>query len=136
MMRKFLIFGALGWCAEILWTGFCSFLAGDAALTAKTYLWMFPIYGLAAAAEPLCRNLRRYCPLWQRTGVYASVIFAVEFVTGGILRLLTGVCPWDYGNGQFAVLGLIRLDYTPLWALLGLVFEAVFVLLAKKEGMG
>jgi uncharacterized membrane protein len=136
MMRKFMIFGVLGWCAEILWTGLCSFLAGDTALTAKTYLWMFPIYGLAAAAEPLCCNLRRYCPLWQRAGAYASVIFAVEFVTGWMLRLFTGDCPWDYGDRYFAVLGLIRLDYTPLWALLGLVFEMVFVLLAKEEEMG
>ena len=50
MVKKFMIFGVLGWCAEILWTGFNSLLMGDGALTAKTYLWMFPIYGLVAFA--------------------------------------------------------------------------------------
>ena len=48
MEKKILVYGILGWCAEILWTGLCSFLAGDGALTAKTYLWMFPIYPQAA----------------------------------------------------------------------------------------
>ncbi len=134
MTKKFLVFGALGWCAEILWTGFCSFLAGDAALTARTYLWMFPIYGLAAAAEPLFFNLRRYCPLWQRAGVYVLGIFTVEFLTGWLLQLLTGACPWDYGDRFFSVNGLIRLDYAPLWAILGLIFEEVFVLLAGSAG--
>ena len=53
MAKKFVLFGVLGWCVEILWTGFCSFLVGDAALTAKTYLWMFPIYGAAGFVLPL-----------------------------------------------------------------------------------
>ena len=53
MTKRFLIFGCLGWCIEILWTGFHSLLLGDGALTAKTYLWMFPIYGAAAFASPL-----------------------------------------------------------------------------------
>ena len=133
MGKKFLIFGVLGWCAEILWTGFCSLLAGDGALTAKTYLWMFPIYGLAALAEPLFLTLRRYCPLWQRCGVYVLAIFTVEFLTGWLLQLLTGGCPWDYGNRLFSVMGFIRLDYAPLWAGLGLFFEAVCVFLAGRE---
>ena len=50
MTKRFLIFGCLGWCIEILWTGFHSLLLGDGALTAKTYLWMFPIYGAVAAS--------------------------------------------------------------------------------------
>lgn len=133
MTKKFILFGVLGWCAEILWTGFCSLLAGDGALTAKTYLWMFPIYGLAALAEPLFLALRKYCPLWQRCGMYILGIFIVEFLTGALLSGLTGACPWDYGSGPFSVMGWIRLDYAPLWAILGLFFEEVFVFLAGKE---
>lgn len=133
MTKKFLFFGMLGWCAEILWTGFCSLLAGDSALTAKTYLWMFPIYGVAAWAAPLFLALRRDCPLWQRCGVYVLAIFAVEFLAGALLQGLTGACPWDYGAGDFSVMGYIRLDYAPLWALLGLFFEEVCVRLAGKE---
>ncbi len=132
MMKNFMIFGVLGWCAEILWTGFCSFLMGDNALTAQTYLWMFPIYGLAGLSMPLFLAFRRYCPLWQRIGVYVLAIFTVEFVTGWLLQTLTGVCPWDYGESFFSVMGFIRLDYAPLWAILGLFFERVTLFLAER----
>ena len=95
MTKRFLIFGCLGWCIEILWTGFHSLLLGDGALTAKTYLWMFPIYGAAAFASPLFLAVRKSCPLWQRLGLYSVTIFLVEFAAGGLIRLATGVCPWD-----------------------------------------
>lgn len=132
MMKNFMIFGVLGWCAEILWTGFCSFLMGDASLTAQTYLWMFPIYGLAGVCMPLFLAFRRYCPLWQRVGVYVFVIFTVEFITGWLLQAMTGICPWDYGESFFSVRGFIRLDYAPLWAILGLFFERVALFLAER----
>lgn len=132
MTKRFLIFGCLGWCIEILWTGFHSLLLGDGALTAKTYLWMFPIYGAAAFASSLFLAVRKSCPLWQRLGLYSVTIFLVEFAAGGLIRLVTGVCPWDYGNNPLSVLGLIRLDYAPLWAALGCFFEEVSLLLAKK----
>lgn len=134
MVKRFMIFGISGWCAEILWTGFCALLAGDSALTAKTYLWMFPIYGMAAFAMPLFLAMRRYCPLWQRAGFYVLCIFTVEFLTGWLLQAVTGVCPWDYGDRFFSVRGFIRLDYAPLWAVLGLVFEEMCLFLARKEG--
>ena len=127
-----MIFGVLGWCAEILWTGFCSLLMGDIALTAKTYLWMFPIYGLVGLLLPLFVSLRQYCPLWQRVGVYVFAIFTVEFITGWFLQACTGVCPWDYGDRPLSVMGLIRLDYAPLWAVLGLFFEQVALFLSEK----
>ena len=131
-MKNFMIFGVLGWCAEILWTGFCSFLMGDASLTAQTYLWMFPIYGLAGMCMPLFLAFRRYCPLWQRVGVYVFAIFTVEFITGWLLQVMTGICPWDYGESFFSVRGFIRLDYAPLWAILGLFFERVALFLVEK----
>lgn len=133
MAKKFLIFGTLGWCIEIVWTGLGSLLAGDVALTAKTYLWMFPIYGMTALMQPLFLALRRYCPIWQRCGVYILSIFAVEFLAGALLRLVTGVCPWDYSGQRLSVMGFIRLDYAPLWAILGLFFEEVCVMLAERR---
>ncbi|MDO4530805.1 MAG: hypothetical protein Q4C06_02390 [Bacillota bacterium] len=133
MKKNFLIFGVMGWCAEILYTGICSLLAGDETLVAKTYLWMFPIYGLAGLVSPLFLLLRRFCPCWQRMGVYILAIFTVEYCSGWLLRLLTGACPWDYGGGFLSVGGLIRLDYAPLWAGLGLFFETISVFLAQGE---
>lgn len=131
-MKNFMIFGVLGWCAEILWTGFCSLLKGDVTLAAKTYLWMFPIYGMAGMISPMFLFFRQYCPRWQRAGVYVLAIFTVEFLTGWLLQRLTGACPWDYGDRFFSVMGFIRLDYAPLWVILGLFLEEVSVFLAKK----
>ena len=132
MMKNFMIFGILGWCAEILWTGIGSLLLGDPALTARTYLWMFPIYGLAGLSMPLFLAFRKHCSLWLRVGFYVSAIFAVEFVTGWLLQWMTGACPWDYGDRLFSVRGFIRLDYAPLWAVLGVFFEQVALFLAEK----
>ena len=133
MAKKFVLFGVLGWCVEILWTGFCSFLVGDAALTAKTYLWMFPIYGAVGFVLPLFLSMRKYCPLWQRVGFYIFAIFAVEFLMGWLLQTVTGICPWDYSGKRLSVRGFIRLDYAPLWAILGLFFEQMALFLAEKE---
>ena len=127
-----MIFGILGWCMEILWTGVCALFQGDVAMTAKTYLWMFPIYGMAGISLPLFLLFRRHCALWLRAGFYVFMIFAVEFLTGLFLRMVTGVCPWDYGDRLFSVMGLIRLDYAPLWAILGLTFERMALFLAEK----
>lgn len=136
MCKRILLFGILGWCGEILWTGFLSLLSGDPALTAQTYLWMFPIYGIGGIAYPLFLALHRYCPLWQRAGLYAFSFFFVEFLTGWLLQCLTGACPWDYGNLPLSVVGFIRLDYAPLWAILGLFFEGISVFLARKGVFG
>ena len=133
MMKKFIVFGISGWCVEILWSGFCSFLVGDVALTAKTYLWMCPIYGAVGFVLPLFLSMRKYCPLWQRVGFYIFAIFAVEFLMGWLLQTVTGVCPWDYSGKRLSVMGFIRLDYAPLWAILGLFFEQMALFLAEKD---
>ncbi len=86
--------------------------------------WMLPIYALAQPLfEPVHAAVRAR-PMWQRGAVYAAGIFAVEAATGEALRRMTGRCPWDYsGRSRFAVGGVIRLDYAPLWAVAGLAAE-------------
>ena len=46
--RNFFICGLAGWCMEIVFTSFGTFLHGDPRLLGHTSLWMFPIYGMAA----------------------------------------------------------------------------------------
>jgi hypothetical protein len=50
-------------------------------------------------------------------------IFGIEAATGALLRRLIGSCPWDYTGRRAHVRGLVRLDYAPLWYLVGLAFE-------------
>ena len=49
-------------------------------------------------------------------------IFTAEYITGYILKK-RNMCPWDYSKAKYNINGLIRLDYAPLWFLVGLVFE-------------
>jgi uncharacterized membrane protein len=57
-----------------------------------------------------------------RGGVYTLCIFATEFGTGNLLKR-HGIRPWDYSKAKTNVKGLIRLDYAPLWFVVGLFYE-------------
>jgi uncharacterized membrane protein len=131
-MRNYFFYGLAGWCLEIVWTGFGSLLVGDPRLTAKTYLWMFPIYGLAVFFEPI-HNFIRPWPALVRGLFWMLAFFAVEFLTGWLLRFFFGVSPWDYSGATFQYQGLIRLDYAPVWFVLGLLYEKMHDRLQRSK---
>ena len=122
---RFIIYGCVGWLIEIVWTGLGSVVNGDKNLKCNTYLWMFPIYGMGIALEPLHELIRGFSWIY-RGFIWAAVIFMIEFVTGYILKLTIGKCPWDYdrdGEVLVSVKGLVRFDYLPMWFGVGLMFE-------------
>lgn len=130
MLTRFVIYGLLGWNMEVFWTGLMSGLSGNPRLAAHTYLWMFPIYGLAVLLEPLHEKIR--CLRWYLRGmIWMLIIWAVEFTTGGLLRMLVGTSPWIYREG-WQIYGLIRLDMAPLWFAAGLLFERIHDRLTKS----
>lgn len=123
MGRRFFIYGLLGWIAEILWTGAGSALRGDWVLAGNTYLWMFPIYGLAVLLEPLHERIRGL-PWPVRGLVWLAGIWGIELATGWGLKQLIGRCPWDYSRvSPYTLGGFIRFDYAPVWFAAGLLFE-------------
>lgn len=128
MLIRFLIYGLCGWMMEILWTGLHSLLQKDFSLMGQTSLWMFPIYGMAIFLEPICLVLQGF-PLLIRGGVYMICIFGGEYVSGLSLKKLVGVCPWDYSQSAYHYQGLIRLDYAPVWFMVGIFFEQLFLYL-------
>ena len=134
MVLRFIIYGILGWCGEIIWTATREKLSGqqrDWKLRGTTYLWMFPLYGLIAPLyEPLHNALRAW-PWPLRGVVYMLGFWAVEYLTGWLLKRLIGVCPWDYSRARWHVHGFIRLDYGPAWFLVGLGLESVHDLLVQ-----
>lgn len=46
------------------------------------------------------------------------------FWTGSFLKK-KGCCPWDYSDAKHNYKGIIRLDYIPVWFLVGLIYERV-----------
>lgn len=122
MLTRFILYGLAGWCLEIFWTGLGSLIKGDVTLAGRTYIWMFPIYGMAIFLEPI-HYLVRSWPFLARGFLYMLLIFAAEYLSGLLLRRTIGLCPWDYSHSPYSVDGLIRLDYAPAWFIAGLLFE-------------
>lgn len=125
MITRFIIYGILGWAIEIFWTGMGSFLSGNWELPGITYLWMFPIYGLAVFMEALHHRIDKL-PWYVRGMIYTGVIFAIEYTSGWRLEMVLGRCPWDYSSStHYHLDGYIRFDYAPAWFIVGLLFERV-----------
>ena len=133
-VHRFALNGLLGWCAEVVFTAIVGFVRGrDRRLTGQTSLWMFPIYGLIRPLyEPLHDALRERLPAAGRGLTYGLGFLAVEYVSGRVLRAVEGVAPWDYSHAPHHLLGLIRLDYLPIWADAGLALERLHDRLTRR----
>jgi Putative ABC-transporter type IV len=111
---------------EVCFTGVnAALFQRDRSATAKTYLWMHPIYGATALGLEFLHDRLRFLPRPVRALAYTAVIYGAEFTTGWLLRKALGRCPWDYTGQGWNVKGLIRLDYAPFWYAAGLLFEPV-----------
>jgi len=131
MIKRFLLYGFLGWCLEIIWTGLESLSNGDLRLMGFTNLWMFFIYGLAVFLE----SLHDYIAEWRwpiRGLVWLAVIWGIEYLSGLILFNILGVYPWRYTD-PLAVNGFITLSFAPVWFIAGLLFEKVHRVLDKYK---
>jgi uncharacterized membrane protein len=134
MLTRFVLYGLLGWCGEIVFTALVeSVPRRDWRLTGRTYLWMFPIYGLLAPLYEPLHDAIRGVPLLGRALVWSVGFTAVEFTTGWLIARSTGRCPWDYvaDGKRWAINPYIRWDYFPLWAAVGLGLESVHDVLVR-----
>ena len=110
---------------EILWTSLHAFRVRNLKLTGRSSLWMFPIYGSAEFLTPVMQRMKR-APLIKRGLVYMSCIFLGEYVSGTLLKQ-KNMCPWDYSHTPYHLNGVIRLDYAPVWFLVGLLYEKILL---------
>lgn len=143
--QRFLIYGLAGWCSEIATTGLRSRgRDGNWRLTGTTYLWMLPIYGVAAVAfEPAHDAVRRAgWPWWQRALAWTAGIYAVEAASGELIRAVSGEVPWDYARPRGRkpvpahVRGVVRPAYAPVWFAVGVGMERLHDLLDRVEITG
>lgn len=125
LRQNFLKCGVIGWTLEVFWTGLHSFRIRDLKLTGNSSLWMFPIYGCAAFLAPLMKKLKDRS-VWKRGLLYMFFIYLGEFFSGSLLKK-HDMCPWDYSRSPWQIREIIRLDYAPVWFLVGLLFERVLV---------
>lgn len=128
----FVAFACIGITTEIFFTAICknieTFPQIDWSLSGQSYIWMFPIYGLAGWAFPWLYPIIQKYPLLLRLSIYGIGILIVEFIAGALLDFFTGRCPWEYEEG-WHIMGYIRIDYFPLWALFGFMVEKIVLFL-------
>lgn len=123
MIKRFFVYGLVGWAMEIIWTSLGSLLQGDTKLEGYTNLWMFLIYGSAVLLEPIHDTIKGW--RWPIRGLlWLIIIWGMEYTSGFILKNTLGILPWMY-EGPFAIDGLVRLDFAPAWFIAGLIFEQV-----------
>lgn len=114
---RFLGYGLAGWAFDSL------FVCIHTGRRRPSSLLNVPVYGLAQPLfEPVHDRIRQR-PLALRAALYGAGILGVEYTSGRLIRRLGGDVPWDYGHSRFAIDGLVRLDYFPLWAAYGLGLE-------------
>lgn len=139
---RFVVYGLAGWCSEILTTGLRSHgRDGTWRLTGTTYLWMLPIYGVAAVLFEPAHTAARDAgwPRWARGLAWTAGIYVVEAASGELIRVGVGEVPWDYARprGHKPVprhfRGLVRPAYAPVWFAVGLGMERLHDLLDRVE---
>jgi uncharacterized membrane protein len=118
-LLRFFAYGLAGWALDSL------YVFAHTGRRRPSHLLNVTVYGLAQPLfEPVHDRLRDR-PVAVRAATYGVGILGVEYLGGRLFRRLLGWAPWDYGRARFAVDGLIRLDYFPLWAAFGLGLERV-----------
>jgi len=129
---KVLIFACVGVAIEVIFTAVSGFIkTRNLKLTGYTYLWMFPIWGIAAPLYALVYPQIVHWNFAFRCLVYALILYVLEYGSGWLLRLALGECPWEknYLESRWNVHGLIRLDYFPAWFVAVFFFERLYLAL-------
>lgn len=130
MALKMLVFACVGVAMEVVFTAADSYRkTRDKTLQGVSYVWMLPIYALVPPVLSILHPRVSALPLPARLALYVTLLFAVEYASGWLLRRLTGACPWEagYHGKRWAVDGLIRLDYAPAWVAACFLFERLYL---------
>lgn len=130
VVRDIIAFGLLGLVIESIFTGINSLLNKDRLLTSTTYLWMIPIYGVTGVLISTMNDSLIETNIFIRSVYVVGLIYLVEMLSGLVLKLTIGTCPWYYSDRddpkkphKYSIIGLIRIDYALYWYLLAIGFN-------------
>lgn len=99
----------------------------DKKLIGYISLWMAPIYGICLPFIylPLSKVIQDYNIFLQGT-IFGIGFLLIEFLSGWAYHKFMKIRPWDYAGAKLSIYGYIRLDFFPLWALVGLGLKYYF----------
>jgi hypothetical protein len=122
----FLIFSFFGVGIEVLFSSIHDYIRyRDISFKGRSYLWMFPLYGIWGLAIGPLYGLIEVIPFVLRGFVYLAVIFAGELSYGYLLKFIIKKCPWEY-KGRWTIKGVVNLLYLPFWLIFGYVSELIY----------
>ncbi len=134
--QRLYFWGVHGIFAEVVFTGLWEFVVtGNWRLMGVSSIWSFLVYGLGTffGAEFLRQFLISHkIPLLLRCLIYVFSTYVWEFSCGVLLDCF-GARPWDYTNFDYDVMGLITMEYAPVWFLGGLFFEGIISFIETLE---
>jgi len=128
-LLKLFIYGCVGLVIEVFFTGLHSIiLMKDKNAVCRTSLWVLPIYGGGAIFLSWLKSSLDNAFIFVPLAVVS--IFALEFISGWLLRQIK-IKAWDYSHAKFGIMGLIRLDYLPFWAMVAIGFDSLSDYISK-----
>lgn len=123
---RILVYGMLGFAYEIVFTSLWDFVASNFTnFKFKGYssLWSFLIYGSCSfCGEQVYFYTKNRFSAFLRGLIYIQMAYTWEFIGGLILNQFSART-WDYTHYKYDVMGLIALEYAPLWFCSGLLQE-------------
>jgi len=140
-LKTIIGFVLVGVTMEIFWTSILDAIKNkDPKLTGTSYLWMFPIYAVVPFFYVLVLEYFPDTNIFLKGFIYMSLFYLLEFVSGYIVKTLVGVSPWDYNGYSIKFhgrkyksnfMGLICLQYAPVWYIYGIIGEYYFNYLSQ-----
>lgn len=126
---RFYVYAIHGYVTEIMFTATWEFVINlNWKFPGNTSVWALPIYGFSTLViEQMYLHLReKNVPLFVRALIYTVWTYSWEFSTGYILKKFDA-CPWDYTPFEGDFMGLVTLEYAPLWFFGSLFCEQIII---------
>ena len=127
-LGRLYIYAIHGYVTEVMFTAAWEFVVNlNWKFPGNTSVWSLFIYGLSSLMiEKLYLVLNDRMPLLVRAIIYTVWTYCWEFSTGYVLRYFNA-CPWDYTPFEGDFMGLVTLEYAPLWFIGAIICEQVVV---------
>lgn len=121
---RFYCYGLHGYYIEVMFTALWEYVVNiNWKFPGNTSVWCFFIYGsFGLIMEQMYLQMKGKVPFLLRGVVYTIGTYVWEFSMGFLLSRF-GACPWDYTLFQWDVMGLVTLEYAPLWYIGNLLSE-------------
>lgn len=127
-LGRFYIYAIHGYVTEVMFTAAWEFVVNlNWKFPGSTSVWSLFIYGMSTLViEKMYFSLRNRLPLLCRGFIYTVWTYCWEFATGYVLKQFNA-CPWDYTPFEGDFMGLVTLEYAPLWFVGSIVAEQVVI---------